>query len=168
MLGGQLADNAAAGSPVRTDNLRWRWPPAGLGAEIRSGLGRHRRGFWSLRVVAKTLLHWLLDRWHLRAGAFVPQRYREELRHNSDFRRFDDMLRLLVDCSEEQADQIERWLQARATQGRLNYGLHRADRALMTCMVFDLSQGEHVHFVDGADGGFALAARELKRQLAQC
>ena len=36
----------------------------------------------------------------------------------------------------------------------------------MTCLVFDLTSAEHVHFIDGADGGFALAARQLKEQIA--
>ncbi|MEP0899817.1 DUF3095 family protein [Nodosilinea sp. FACHB-13] len=38
------------------------------------------------------------------------------------------------------------------------------DRALMTCLVFERS-GREVHFVDGADGGYALAAKPLKEKL---
>jgi hypothetical protein len=44
--------------------------------------------------------------------------------------------------------------------------MHVADAALMTCLVFDLAESRHLHFIDGGDGGFAMAARELKRQLA--
>jgi hypothetical protein len=31
--------------------------------------------------------------------------------------------------------------------------------------VFSLEQSRHVHFIDGADGGYALAALQLKAQL---
>jgi hypothetical protein len=31
--------------------------------------------------------------------------------------------------------------------------------------VFSLEQSRHVHFIDGADGGYALAALQLKGQL---
>jgi hypothetical protein len=34
----------------------------------------------------------------------------------------------------------------------------------MTCVVFDYF-GRQVHFVDGARGGYTLAAREMKMQL---
>ena len=36
----------------------------------------------------------------------------------------------------------------------------------MTCLVFSLEQGEHVHFVDAAGGGFAKAAEGFKARLA--
>jgi hypothetical protein len=36
---------------------------------------------------------------------------------------------------------------------------------LMTCLIFK-RQGEHVHFGDGAEGGYALAAQQMKEQLA--
>lgn len=47
------------------------------------------------------------------------------------------------------------------------YGLHQSDSALMTCSLFSLEESEHIHFIDGSDGGYALAARQLKQQLAE-
>ena len=66
----------------------------------------------------------------------------------------------------EQADAIEGYLAGENEAGRLVYGTHRADSALMTCLVFSLEQSQHIHFIDGADGGFALAAPGFKKQLA--
>ncbi len=34
----------------------------------------------------------------------------------------------------------------------------------MTCLIFN-RDGEHVHFVDGADGGYAESATQTKSQL---
>jgi hypothetical protein len=34
----------------------------------------------------------------------------------------------------------------------------------MTCLVFD-RDGRQVHFVDGADGGYALAAKKMKERM---
>jgi hypothetical protein len=44
--------------------------------------------------------------------------------------------------------------------------MHTAPSALITCFVKAYA-GDHVHFVDGANGGYALAARQLKKQLAE-
>ena len=42
--------------------------------------------------------------------------------------------------------------------------LRLASQALMTCFVYGLDEGEHVHFVDGGGGGYALAAKQFKAQ----
>ncbi|MDE2617909.1 MAG: DUF3095 family protein, partial [Burkholderiales bacterium] len=54
--------------------------------------------------------------------------------------------------------------QALQDAGQVDYGLHSSDHALMTCFVRSMTQ--HVHFVDGGDGGYAMAARQLKARQA--
>ena len=44
------------------------------------------------------------------------------------------------------------------------YGLHPSNRAQVTCLVFE-RMGHQVHFIDGADGGYALAAKDLKKRV---
>jgi hypothetical protein len=61
-----------------------------------------------------------------------------------------------------QTDAIETALESHAQQGILRYGVHRSDSALMTCLVFNLDNSEHIHFVDGSDGGFTAAAKNMK------
>lgn len=107
-------------------------------------------------------MQWLLDRFDITAGGYRGRRYRDELRDNTDYRRFDDTLRILIDCDKSQADAIEALLESHAQQGILRYGVHRSGSALMTCLVFNLDKGEHIHFVDGSDGGFTAAAKNMK------
>jgi hypothetical protein len=35
----------------------------------------------------------------------------------------------------------------------------------MTCFVDGLNQGQHIHFMDAENGGYAMAAIELKKQM---
>ncbi len=91
--------------------------------------------------------------------------YRDELVENSDFRKFDGMLRMVMDGSEAQATALQNFLDAEHQAGKLAYGMHKSREALITCIVQSFS-GNHMHFVDGSDGGYALAAKDLKRQLA--
>ena len=59
--------------------------------------------------------------------------------------------------------EIERYLETERAADAIVYGLHASGAALITCFIRDYA-GDHVHFVDGSDGGYALAARELKRR----
>jgi Protein of unknown function (DUF3095) len=91
--------------------------------------------------------------------------YRDELVENSDFRKFDGMLRMVMDGSEVQATALQAFLDVEHQAGRLAYGMHKSREALITCIVQSVN-GNHMHFVDGSDGGYALAAKGLKQQLA--
>lgn len=151
---------------MQTDNLRFRWPPRGLHLERVATQGarpawRHALGLW-----AQSFLQALADWSSQRIGDYDAPRYRLEVLANSDYRRFDDALRLLLDCTFEQGRRIEDALAASHGTGELVYGLHRSDAALMTCLVFDLRDKRHLHFIDGANGGFTLAARAMKAQIA--
>jgi len=100
------------------------------------------------------------------AGGFDGRAYPRELVENTDFRKFDEALRMVLDVSEAQLSVIEAELERARGEGHLVYGIHRAPSALITCYLRSYS-GDHVHFVDGSNGGYALAARQLKGQLAQ-
>jgi len=100
------------------------------------------------------------------AGGFDGKAYPRELIENSDFRKFDEALRMVLDVSAEQLAAIEAELERARVEGHLVYGIHRAPSALITCYLRSY-QGDHVHFVDGSDGGYALAARQLKAQLLE-
>ena len=57
-------------------------------------------------------------------------------------------------------------LKAAASAGILRYGLHRQDAAMMTCFTPSVMRSDHVHFIDGARGGYATAATALKASAA--
>jgi len=161
-IGKLSGDTESTGKPICDANMRFRWPPRGLPAEIDATVGLRNRSRYALRLYLSSLIQFFLDRFDLSAGGYQGKQYRVELRDNTDYRRFDDTLRILLDCSAAQADTIDAMLAQRAQRGELNYGLHRSDSALMTCLVFNLDKGEHLHFVDGSDGGFTSAAKNLK------
>ncbi|KAB2850984.1 MAG: DUF3095 domain-containing protein [Hyphomicrobiaceae bacterium] len=153
-----------AGSPVSLEGLRFKWPPAGLDLEARS-LDSRRPLFARKAILwAFTLLAFALFKLGLKAGAFDPARYRREVAQNSDFRKFDDGLRMTIDCSPETLGKIEERLGSAAEQGIVEYGLHGQSAALMTCIVPSATASDHLHFVDGAEGGYAKAAEAMKRQ----
>jgi hypothetical protein len=160
-----IGDTERIGKPISDANMKFRWPPRGLSAELKATAGTRNRSLYALHLYLTSLIQFFLDRFDLSAGGYQGKQYRIELRENTDYRRFDDTLRILLDCSASQADAVDAMLAQRAQRGELKYGLHRSDSALMTCLVFNLNKGEHIHFVDGSDGGFTSAAKNLKAKI---
>jgi hypothetical protein len=98
---------------------------------------------------------------------FNPKRYAQSMRTHSDYRKFDDMLRMIIDCTHEQVVELTKYLEGEHQKGHLFYGVHESDNSLMTCYVDDLNDGNHIHFIDGGGGGYAMAAKGLKAQIEQ-
>jgi len=70
---------------------------------------------------------------------------------------------MIVAGTTQNRHQLISWLEAQQDAGHLRFGHHVASHALITCVVFE-RMGHQIHFVDGARGGYALAARAMKRQ----
>src|ERR1700733_12134259 len=137
-----------AGRPVPDGGPDMRWPPQGVALEARAIQGGSRAG-----VLAKTWLYFVAMRCGIRIGRFVPATYLREVVENSDFRKYDDGLRMILDCTPDLADRLDRKLAA--AEGIAVYGLHRQNAAMMTCFAPSLTRSNHVHFIDGAQGGYA-------------
>ena len=161
-----LGDSPRNAAPANEHSMRFRWPPRGLGLEARATAAGRSIAWRYMEIWVQSFLQWICERFDVKMGDYDAPVYREELRSNTDFRKYDDTLRMVLDVTPGQADAIEQHLEAEYAAGRLLYGTHRAGAALMTCLVFSIAQGEHVHFIDGADGGFARAATGFKKRSA--
>ncbi len=107
-------------------------------------------------------LVWLIFKTGIHVAGFNPARYRREMVENTDFRKFDDALMLTVDCAPEVATRLRDLLDRAVAEGTVRYGLHMQDEALITCIAPSVRTSDHMHFVDGGDGGYAAAAAQLR------
>ena len=150
-----------SGRPVPAGGPALRWPPAGVEFEARAQRGgsllKRRIG-----VLAHTLFVYVIMRFGISVGGFVPKTYVQQVVENSDFRKYDDGLRMVLDCTPELERSLSGRLAAAASAGIARYGLHRQDAAMMTCFTPSALRSDHVHFIDGARGGYASAAVALK------
>lgn len=154
-----------AGRPVPSGGPPLKWPPQGIEYEARAKRGgplATRRLF----VLGVTLWVYVVMRFGIKVGKFVPKNYVRQVVENSDFRKYDDGLRMILDCSEDLQRELTRRLEAAAANGVVRYGLHSQDAAMMTCFTPSAMRADHVHFIDGARGGYASAATALKTMAA--
>lgn len=160
-----LGDPISSFAPAHDATLKFRFPPSGLPFEIAAGAHRPNRFRHILWVYLTAIIQYFCERFGISVGDYNGATYRGELKSNTDFRKYDGALRMVLDVSPQQAAMIEDFLEEEYQAGRLIFGTWKADRAMMTCLLFSLSESKHVHFIDGADGGYAMAASDLKRRI---
>jgi len=154
-----------AGRPVPPGGPPLKWPPQGIDYEARAARGGPLAARRAV-VLGLTLWAYFVMRFGIKVGNFVPKNYVQQVVENSDFRKYDDGLRMVLDCSEELRGALTERLAAAANMGIVRYGLHAQDAAMMTCFTPSVMRADHVHFIDGARGGYASAATALKAMAA--
>ncbi len=126
--------NPDASGPVPRSCPRAPMAAAGLDLEARAQRRTGESLLWrKAKLLVWTLLYFLIMRFNIKVGRFSPKKYAREVVENSDFRKFDDTLRMVIDCTPALADEIERSRQPAAAAGTVRFGLHRQDKAMMTC-----------------------------------
>lgn len=159
--------DVASYHPLRPERMQLTFSPKLLSHEWRvrsSQMPWWQRLGYLARMVLQNIAGRILFARNMDTQAVRWSHYKDELVENSDFRKFDGMLRMVMDGSEAQFSALRDYLETQYRQGRLVYGMHKSREALVTCIVQSYN-GNHLHFVDGSDGGYALAARGLKQQL---
>lgn len=140
-----------------------------IGNEVRvraAGNGVFQKAVYYFKTALLSLLGNFLMKYKLNAGGNQWGRYLKDFVDNSDYRKFDGMLRMVLDGSFSQRDRIQAILEEKYQKGELVYGLHSSPEAIVTCLVSSYN-GYHTHFVDGSDGGYAMASVQLKEKIKQ-
>jgi hypothetical protein len=131
-----------------------------------AGRGQFGKWLWLMRARWFVILGWFLMKFGLKTEFTDWGTYKETLYRNTDVRKFNDVYRQILAGTAAQREALDAWLAGRYARRELVYGLHVTDRAHMTCLVFNYS-GKHLHFIDGADGGLFLAAKQFKERASK-
>ena len=158
------ASEERAGHPVPAEGPKPGLSRQGLDLEALARAPKGQRLKPRLRAIMEYILVNGLTWLNMKLGAFDSRLYKSDVSDNSDFRKFDDGLKMTIDVDRARLAQIEALLEKAAADGVCRYGLHKQENALITCFVLNPMQRDHMHFIDGAAGGYALAAVQLKEQ----
>lgn len=161
-------DDGRGGHPVPAEGPPLGFIKEGLFLEAKA-LSNYRDRISQVRklswVLFQTAIITVLYRFRKTVGRFDPVQYKRSVASNTDFRKFDDGLKMTVDVDVDSLKKIRARLEGAAREGICFYGLHEQDTALMTCIVPSPLSKDHMHFVDGGEGGYAYAAANLKAQI---
>ena len=138
------------------------WPPPGATLEAHAQRGTSSVAKARRKVLVETFIAWLLVKTGIKLAGFDARRYARVVGENADFRKFDDGLKMTIDCDFATRDKILTVLESAQDAGVLRFGASEQSEAMMTCIVPDFMRDDHVHFIDGAAGGYTLAASRMK------
>lgn len=154
------------GHPAPKEGPGVSWPPAGATLEAHAQRGNGSLGAARRTALFESFVAWLLIKTGLKVGGFDARRYRRVVGGNADFRKFEDGLKMTLDCDSATEARLRDVLDQAAADGIIRFGLFPQSEAMMTCIVPSILTDDHVHFVDGATGGYTAAAQTIKSNMA--
>ena len=91
------------------------------------------------------------------------KKYLLQLVDMSDTLVIDGKINTVISGTSAQREQLEKALNNFESDGLISYGLFVSKESVMSCYVRNMNE-DHIHFVDGAEGGYTKAAGMLKRK----
>jgi len=152
----------ANGHPSPKEGPGVSWPPIGATLEAHAQHGHGSFGKARRKVLFESFVAWALIKTGLKVGGFDARRYRRIVGENADFRKFEDGLKMTLDCDSTTEADLRSLLEEGAKDGLIRFGWHTQSEAMLTCIVPSVMEDNHVHFVDGASGGYTAASQSLK------
>jgi hypothetical protein len=151
-----------AGSPMPAAGPTGKWPPEGLEMEARATRGDRSLAVRRAGLYVWTFLSWFIMTFGVRIGTFSARHYKEFTSLNTDYRKFQDGLRITMSLGDAELSRLTEFLEDGRKAKNLRYGLCVQDSAILTCYVPSVTSDSHFHFLDGAGGGYAQAAENMK------
>jgi hypothetical protein len=93
------------------------------------------------------------------------KKYLLQLVDLSDTLVIDGKINTVISGTSSQREKLQEALNDLERDGYINYGLFVSKESIMSCYVRNMNE-EHIHFVDGSEGGYTKAATMLKRKFA--
>lgn len=121
-------------------------------------------GLHTLSTFMAVLLARLYFKYNLKLAQVRGHVYLTQLVAATDNLKIDGVLKTVVAGTPEQIRVFLDILQRLEEQRKIDFGYHISEASVITCFVQKRNAG-HIHFLDGAEGGYTLAGKELKQKL---
>lgn len=144
--------------PISIAMLRLKTTFNRLGSEMRVRFGK-------IRFIK------LLQTWFF--GVFIyfyfktrnGRNYLKSLVEMSDTLVMDGKINTVISGTKKQRVALQELLDKMEANNEIVYGMHLSNASIMSCYVRDVKD-DHIHFVDGSDGGYTQAARMMKAKFS--
>lgn len=127
-----------------------------------------RFGKWRKNYITKIFLQSYIGKLFFKLNWKINQikgkEYLKQVVTNADTLTIDGRISTIISGSKDQRIRFVQYLKEQEQAGKLFYGHFKTGECIMTCYI-ENRNNKHIHFVDGADGGYTEASKELKSKL---
>ncbi|MHA3788662.1 DUF3095 domain-containing protein [Flavobacterium hauense] len=102
--------------------------------------------------------------WYLYFSTNKGKTYLKSMVEMSDTLVIDGKINTVITGTVAQRASLQKLLDEMEKAGEILYGIHISEASIMSCYVRNLVD-DHIHFVDGSDGGYTKAAKVMKEKL---
>jgi hypothetical protein len=143
--------------PISVSRLKLKTTFSRLGNEMRARLGKIK---WF-----ELLKTWLFALYvHVYFSTRKGKKYLKSLVEMSDTLVIDGKINTVISGTAVQRANLQKLLDEMESAGEIIYGIHSSSASIMSCYVRNI-EDDHIHFVDGSEGGYTKAAKMLKTKL---
>jgi len=144
--------------PISVKRLKLKASLKKLNDEMRTKLGKYDAIYllknWLTTIVGK--YYW--------KNTLAGKTYLQKLVELTDTLTIDGRINTVITGTPQQRNSLTSYLDHLEKKGKIKYGLHVSEQSVMSCYVRDMKKDDHIHFVDGAGGGYTKAANQLKNK----
>lgn len=142
--------------PISVERLKIKAGLQRINAEMKTKLGK-----WDLFVFLNSLFIANFGELYLK-NTKTGRSYLKKLVQLSDNLSLDGRINTVISGSPRQRKKLLSYLDELEKSNQIKYGYHVSEESIMSCYVKDMSTDQHIHFVDGGNGGYTKAANLLK------
>jgi len=152
-------------SPLSLDRLKLLLNFRKIRKEMLAKYGRWKTNYFTISFL-KTIIGKFFFRFNLNFQNLSGREYLSQLISNADTLVIDGRINTIISGKMDKRIKLLNFLSEQEKNGSLVYGYHISKESVMTCYI-ENRNAKHIHFVDGADGGYTEAAKKLKQKLKQ-
>lgn len=152
-------------NPLSLDRLKLLMTLNKVKKEMMARFGRWRPAYL-ISTLATTFVGSLFFRFNWKVNKLRGKEYLQQVISNADILTIDGRINCIVSSSSDRRKRFIAYLDKQEQAGNLLFGHFVNTESIMTCYI-ESRNDKHIHFVDGADGGYTEAAKELKVKLAK-
>lgn len=153
----KIYGNQEKRQPISIPKLIFRTSFNNLGKEM-----KHRLGKIKFLELMKTWFINLYGRFYFRTES--GKNYLKQLVEMADTLVIDGRINTVITGTKKQRLALEKVLNELERDKEILYALYVSNESVMSCYVRDL-EDDHIHFVDGSEGGYTKAAGVLKEKI---